>query len=85
MTEDLGERGSGGEALRGLSLSGLVMVSLIPPTLPRVVREFFGLAGKKILPGCALEGTEGKKEEEEEEEEEEENYLRGREEKWTGR
>jgi hypothetical protein len=37
------------------------------------------------LPGCALEGTEGKKEEEEEEEEEEENYLRGREEKWTGR
>lgn len=35
MTEDLGE-GIRGEALGGVSLSGLAVVSLIPPTLQKL-------------------------------------------------
>lgn len=76
MTEDLGEKGSGGEVLRGVSLrfgGGEFDTS----NTPRVAREFLGLAGGK-LPDCALERTEGKKEEGEE------KYLRERE-KGNGR
>jgi hypothetical protein len=63
--DDRGSRRAGirGEALRGVSLSGLV-VSLVPPTLQELYENSSGWPGKK-LPGCALEGTEGKKEEEE--------------------
>lgn len=76
MTEDLGEKGSGGEVLREVSLR--FGGGEFDTNTPRVAREFLGLAGGK-LPDCALERTEGKKEEEGEE-----KYLRERE-KGTGR